>query len=86
MEHCIWFLILSLVFPRIVLFFWWITGNLPFNTTSLFVDVMASIFIPRVLILVWIYQALGICAWFWVHLVTMLVMLIISCLKFSKSK
>jgi hypothetical protein len=55
------------------LFFWWITGNLPFNTTPLFVDIVTSILLPRILILVWIYQSMGICAWFWIHLVTMFV-------------
>lgn len=66
-----WFLLLSLIFPRITLFFWWITNNLPFNTTPFLGDFFATIFVPRILILVWIYDLQGISAWFCIHLVTM---------------
>lgn len=65
----IWFLLLSLFFPRLVLFFWWLTENLPYNTTPLLVDFFAAIFIPRVLILVYIYSIQGFSAWFWIHFV-----------------
>jgi len=68
MENNIWFLILSLLIPRTVLFFWWLTGNLPYNTTPFIADLIASIFVPRILILVWIYQTAGFCPWFWIHI------------------
>lgn len=64
----IWFLLLSLVLPRITLFFWWITGNLPYNTTPFIGDMFAAIFVPRILILVWIYDLQGFSTWFWIHL------------------
>jgi hypothetical protein len=67
-EIGIWFLLLSLFLPRTVLLFWWITGNLPYNTTPFLADLFASIFVPRVLIVVWIYDIQGMSAWFWVHL------------------
>jgi len=78
-EIGIWFLLLSLFVPRIVLFFWWVTGNLPVNTTPFIADLFASIFVPRILIMVWIYQSMGPCAWFWVHLVVA----ILVALRFS---
>jgi len=68
-----WFLLLSLILPRFTLFFWWIFGNLPYNTTPLIGDMVASVFIPRILILVWIYNLQGMSAWFWIHLIVMIV-------------
>jgi len=72
-EIGIWFLLLSLFIPRFTLFFWWISGNLPYNTTPLWADVLASFFLPRVLILVYIYGCQGFSPWFWIHLVALLV-------------
>jgi len=72
-EIGIWFLLLSLFVPRITLFFWWITGNLPYNTTPLVADVLCSIFLPRVLILVYIYGIQGMSPWFWIHLIMLFV-------------
>ena len=72
-EIGIWFLLLGLFVPRFVLFFWWITGNLPYNTTPLLADVLCSVFIPRVLILVYIYGIQGMSEWFWIHLVAMFI-------------
>lgn len=75
MEHeiGIWFLLLSLVFPRMVLFFWWMTENLPFNTTPFIADFFTSFFFPRILILVYIYDIQGMSTWFIIHLVGMAV-------------
>jgi hypothetical protein len=75
MDHQIgiWFLLISLFFPRFALFFWWITGNLPYNTTPLWADVICSIFLPRVLILVYIYDIQQVSMWFCIHLVTLFI-------------
>ncbi len=75
MEHDIgiWFLLLSLFFPRFVLFFWWLTNNLPYNTTPFAADVICSIFLPRILILVYIYGCMGFSPWFWIHFVAMII-------------
>lgn len=70
-EIGIWFLLVSLFVPRLVLFFWWVTGNLPFNTTPFLADILCSIFFPRILILVYIYGIQGLSPWFWIHLVAM---------------
>jgi hypothetical protein len=70
-EIGIWFLLISIFIPRFTLFFWWITGNLPYNTTPFAADVVCSIFLPRVLILVYIYGCQGMSPWFWIHLVAL---------------
>ena len=71
MQHDIgiWFLLLSLFAPRMVLFFWWVTGNLPYNTTPFIDDLICSIALPRVLVLVYIYGCYGLSPWFYIHLV-----------------
>lgn len=73
MEHdiSIWFLLLSLFFPRLVLFFSWITNNLPYNTTPFLADLLCSIFLPRILILVYIYDIQGASTWFCIHLIAL---------------
>jgi len=63
------FLILGLFIPRFVLFFWWITENLPYNTTPLWGDAILAVFLPRALFCVWIYDIQGTSGWFWIHLI-----------------
>ena len=72
-EIATWFLLLSLVLPRFTLFFWWLFNNLPYNTTPFIADIFTSIFLPRILILVWIYSLQGFSGWFFIHLVVMIV-------------
>jgi hypothetical protein len=78
----IWFLLLSLFLPRITLFFWWVTGNLPYNTTPFIADIACAILVPRVLILVYIYGCMGMNAWFWIHLVVLLIVWAFNCLRY----
>lgn len=77
----IWFLLLSLFVPRLTLFFWWVTGNLPYNTTPFIVDVFAAILVPRILVLVYIYGCMGANAWFWVHFGVLLVVYAFNSLR-----
>lgn len=72
-EIGIWFLLLSLFLPRFTLFFWWVTGNLPYNTTPLWADVLGGILVPRILILVYIYDIQGMSTWFGIHLVALFI-------------
>lgn len=72
-EFGIWFLLLSLFVPRITIFFWWICGALPPHTTPFVANMFASFFVPRILILVWIYGTMGFNAWFWIHLVALFI-------------
>lgn len=81
-----WFLLLSLLFPRITLLFWWLAGNLPYNTTPFVGDVFASIFVPRILILVWIYGLQGFSGWFWIHFAVMIFVWGASILRFTFRK
>lgn len=80
-EIGIWFLVLSLFFPRFTLFFWWMTNNLPFNTTPLWADVISAIFIPRVLILVFIHENQQFSEWFWIHFVAMIIAYVFQFIK-----
>ena len=72
-EIGIWFLLLSLIVPRFVLFFWWMTGNLPPNTTPFAADAICAVFLPRVLVMVYIYQNMGLGPWFYIHLVALVI-------------
>lgn len=68
----IYFLILSLFFPRIVLLVYLFQNWYPENTVPQWLDIVLGIFMPRVLILIYIYQNLGADnVWFIVHLVVM---------------
>ena len=84
-EIGIWFLLVSLFVPRVVLFFWWITGNLPLNTTPLVADVLCSVLVPRILILVYIHSLQGLSPWFWIHLVAMFIAWTYKLMNMSKN-
>jgi hypothetical protein len=79
----VWFLLLSLFLPRFTIFFWWISHSLPPHITPFLASMFGSILIPRILILVWIYQAMGFCGWFWIDLVVMLVVWVFQMINFS---
>lgn len=55
MSTC--FLLSSAFFTRITLLVCWLFGALPENHTPLGVDVLAAIFVPRLLIAWWAYEA-----------------------------
>jgi hypothetical protein len=77
------FLIIGLFFPRFVLFFWWLTGNLPFNTTPLWGDLLLSIFFPRALFCIWIYDIQGASGWFITHLVAAIIAFVYHAVNFK---
>lgn len=71
----IYFLIFSLFFPRIVLlvFILLYPQLYPANAVPQWGDILLGIFMPRVLILIYIYQNLGADnIWFVAHLVVMI--------------
>jgi len=71
----IYFLALSLFFPRIVLLVMILLyPNLyPANTVPQWADLVLGIFVPRILILIYIYQNMGYNnIWFVIHLVVMI--------------
>ena len=70
LQHGIplWFLILSLFLPRLALFIGWIH-----MWRSIIPQPWAGVvwlFLPRVLVLILIHAYLGFTLWFWIHLVT----------------
>lgn len=82
----IWFLILSLVLPRISLIAVYITGGFP-HLMTLWLSVPLAFILPRILILIAIATVMGIGVWFWIHLGVMLFIWFISAVRISvKSK
>lgn len=65
-----WFLVLSLFFPRITLLIAWFDHSIPVNTIPFWGDCFMTIFIPRILILIYIGTNMGTgSVWFIVHLI-----------------
>jgi len=65
-----WFLVMSLFLPRITLLIAWLSHGIPPNTVPFVAEVFMTIFIPRVLILIYIGTVMGLCPWFYIHLIT----------------
>jgi Na+/alanine symporter len=67
-EIATWFLVISLIFPRITLLIAWLNGSIPYNTIPFILDAVMAVFLPRVLILIYIGTNMG-CdnAWFIIH-------------------
>ena len=64
------FLIFSLFFPRITLFFAWMNHCIPTHNFPWWGSFWMAIFIPRILVLIYIIQNIGTDnAWFWIHLI-----------------
>ena len=75
MEINFYFLLFSLFFPRIVMlvFFLLYPQLYPANSVPQLADLLLGIFVPRVLILIYIYQNMGANnIWFVAHLVVMI--------------
>jgi hypothetical protein len=69
----VYFLVLSLFFPRIVLLVYLFQNWYPDNTVPQWLDIVLGIFMPRVLILIYIFQNMGADnVWFIAHLVVMI--------------
>lgn len=68
----LWFLVLSLFLPRVCLLVAWLQTTLyPFHLHGL-IPLALAILVPRILILLLIYQDQGISLWFLIHLVGLL--------------
>ena len=68
-----YFLLFSLFFPRIVLIVYFLMGNFPPNTFPLWLNGILGLFVPRILILIFIYQNMGTDnVWFIAHLVVLI--------------
>lgn len=71
----IYFLTLSLFFPRLVLLvlILFYPNLYPTNSVPQWADILLGIFVPRILILIYIYQNLGANnIWFFIHLIALI--------------
>jgi len=64
-----WFLVLGLFLPRVTLVAAFLNHQVPPNQAPFLVDVLGTMFLPRVLICVYIAENRGYNEWFWLHLV-----------------
>jgi hypothetical protein len=68
-----YFLLFTLFFPRITMVVYLLQGWFPHNTVPQIADLALGIFVPRILVLIYIYQNLGTNnPWFVAHLVVMI--------------
>jgi hypothetical protein len=77
----IWFLVLSIFLPRISLLAAFFTdGAFPHLFTK-WLSVPLAFFLPRVLVLIAIATVMGICPWFWIHLIIAIIVWLASALQ-----
>jgi hypothetical protein len=72
----IYFLVISLFFPRLVLliFILFYPNQYPANSVPQWADILLGILVPRVLILLYIYQNMGANnIWFLIHLIALII-------------
>ena len=68
-----YFLLFSLFFPRIVLLVSYLMNQFPHSTIPLLGELLLGIFVPRILILIFIYQNIGYeNVWFYAHLAALI--------------
>src|SRR5262245_25194684 len=68
-----WFLVLGLFLPRVTLLAAYFTHSVPPNNVPVILDVLGGIFLPRVLICIFIAYNMGYNEWFWLHLIVALI-------------
>lgn len=64
-----WFLILSLIFPRLALIIAYFSNTIPANTIPFWGDFAMAALIPRILILIYIITNMGFGGWAIAHLI-----------------
>ena len=65
-----WLLVLTLIFPRIGLLIAWFGHQIPYNTVPFIGDAFLAVFLPRLLMVIYIAGCLGTGnVWFWAHLI-----------------
>jgi hypothetical protein len=79
-----WFLVLGLFLPRVTLIAAYLTHSMPRNEVPLLLDALGCVFLPRVLICIYIAHNMGYNEWFWVHLLVALVVYGVSSSKGKK--
>lgn len=82
-----YFLFWTLFFPRLTLLYCYAMGVMPANAMPFWGDVVMSVFVPRVLVLIYIFTNLGAeSGWFWAHVVAMILVYGSSASSSSDSK
>jgi hypothetical protein len=77
-----WFLFLSLFLPRLALLIAYCGGTIPANTMPFIGDLLLAFFIPRALIVFYIYENLGTSSpWFTAHIVALLLAIVLAVLR-----
>ena len=71
----LWFLVFSLFLPRVAILVAWLQHSVPtyIPSTIGLLQVLVAIVIPRILILLWIYQDQGISLWLLIHAIGLVV-------------
>jgi hypothetical protein len=65
-----WLLVVTLFLPRIALAIAYFSHQIPSNNIPFIGDLLLYVFLPRVLMIIYIYDHLGWQnAWFWIHIV-----------------
>ncbi|MCX6162522.1 MAG: hypothetical protein NTV87_14470 [Ignavibacteriae bacterium] len=68
------FLILSLFLPRVALIIFYFIHAIPQNNVPFIGEALLTVFLPRVLVLIYIADILGTgSVWFWIHLAAALI-------------
>ena len=69
----LWFLVLSLFLPRLCIAIAWFQHAIPayVPATVSLVQIIVALLVPRLLILLWIYQDQGIGLWFLLHAIAL---------------
>jgi hypothetical protein len=68
-----WFLVLGLFLPRVTLIAAYLSHTVPPNHVPVILDILGGIFLPRVLICIFIAFNMGYNEWFWLHLIVALI-------------
>ncbi len=80
-----WFLVLGLFLPRVTLLAAYFTHTVPPNNVPFVFDAIGTVFLPRVLICMFIANNMGYNEWFWLHLIVALIVYGASSAKGQKA-
>ncbi len=85
-EIAVWFLVLSLFVPRITLLIAYLTHGIPVNNIPFLGDLALAVILPRALVVIYIYENLGLSPWFWVHLIMAILVYVFGVGKVSRRR
>jgi uncharacterized membrane protein YdjX (TVP38/TMEM64 family) len=81
------FLVLSLFLTRITLLIYYFFYHIPPNNVPFIGDLLLSVFLPRVLIVIYIADTLGTGSpWFWIHIAAAIIVYVFGSNKANKRR